>query len=85
MPKNPERNVKGRKIDMSQLSRQRLAFRSRDLRVSRMATDLYIFGIGDPVNVCSSFNRIWVSSTNHVQQVSRRLDEFVLHEVAASI
>ena len=42
MPKNPERNVRGRKIKVIQLSLHRLALMSKDRRVSLMATDLYI-------------------------------------------
>jgi hypothetical protein len=42
MPKKPDKNVRGRKMKVIQLKRQRLALSSSDKRASRMLTDLYI-------------------------------------------
>jgi len=40
MPKKPETNVRGRKMNVIQLSLQRLAFSLSDSWVSRIAADL---------------------------------------------
>jgi hypothetical protein len=42
MPKKPDKNVRGRNMNVIQLKRQRLALSSSDKRASRMLTDLYI-------------------------------------------
>ena len=42
IPNAPTRNVSGRKINVIQLSRHKLAFNSRECFESRIETDLYI-------------------------------------------